>query len=308
MIRKILIVIFCLVLSTVFSVSIEFLLQSTVTTNVVTVFDVAATFTGIDETILKDLKLVYLPDNASYDIDVRYILMELSKVATDIIATPTSGTIWVSNVKELYPSTLTEDLAQEIAIQTILSKLPPEAEATITTVEGTITRHDKFSVNVIDTKTNTYFVRFSLLKEEMPVGYYDVTVYVKNIKRVFLAARKINYGEIVTEKDLIPSEINDYSLFGTVVDLSELPMIAKKDFEVGEPVFREYLQPLPYVVKGQIVEGYVKINNIVVKTKYMVLENGNLGDAIKAENMKTKEKVVGIVEEGPLLHVIYKIK
>ena len=304
MIKKCFLFCLFLVFSTLFSISIEFLPQATVTNNVVTVFDVAATFNGIDETSLRNINLVYLPDNTSYDLDVRYVLLELSKIATDLVATPTNGTIWISNVKSQNPSTLTESLAKEIALESVLSKLSLQSEATILSVEGTITKHENFSVDILNTKTGTFVVRFNLFEKGSLTGFYSLNIFAKHLRKVYVATRDIYFGELVVSDYLIETYINDLNVFGTNIKLSDLPMIAKKNIKVGEPVFKEYLQTIPYTVKYQIIEGFVIINGVLVKAKFKLLEGGNIGDVVKAENIETGKIVIGIIEEGPRLFIV----
>lgn len=304
MFKKILLALFVLVFSTIFSLNIQFLSQATVTHNVVTVFDLAATFNGIDEKSLKNLNLVYLPDNSSYDLDIRYVLLELSKIATDIVATPTNGTIWISNVKSHDTSTLTVDLAKEIAFESVLSNLPPQSEATILSIEGTITNHDNFSVEIINTENDTYVVKFNLFENGLITGFYKLDIFVSHLRKAYVANRDIYFGEFVVPEYLTETYINDLDIFGTNFELSDLPMIAKKNIKVGEPVFKEYLQTVPYSVKFQIIEGYVVINGVIVKAKFRLLEDGKIGDAVKAENIETGKIVIGIIEEGPKLFIL----
>ncbi|MBO8161495.1 MAG: flagellar basal body P-ring formation protein FlgA [Thermosipho sp. (in: Bacteria)] len=306
--KRITLILLLLSFTLLFSFNIEFKQQATVTTNVVTVFDIAATFTGIAEEVLKDISLVYLPDNSSFDLDVRYILLKLTELSTQIIATPTMGTVWVSNVFKLPAATLTVDIANKIAVKTILAQYPYSAEATITSVNGTITDHDSFVLNILDLKNGNYLIKFLQKKDGIYIGEYDLTVYVKNMRKVYIAKRKISFGEVVTAEDLMEVVINDYSLFGHTFNLEELPMISRKNIEIGEPVFREYLEKLPYVVKGQIIDGYLQFNGVKVSSRFQVLENGSIGDVIKAKNIYTNQIVICYVESGPKLKIITNLK
>jgi len=98
--------------------------------------------------------------------------------------------------------------------------------------------------------------------------------------------------------------INDLNMFGTNIKLTELPLVAKKNFKAGEPIFKEYLQKIPYTVENQIIEGYVIVNGVLVKAKFKLLEDGDVGEAVKAINIETGKIVVGIIEEGPKLFIL----
>lgn len=291
-----------------FSMYIQFLDVATVTANNVTVFDVAATYTEIDATSLKNIVLAYIPEDTSIDINIKYILQRLSRVATKIEATPTFG-----NIKVVFPkiltdestdSTLTYEYAKELSKKLVLSKLPPNSTVEIVSTYGKIVEHDNFNYDVIESVGGSFLVRFSLKQNGRTRGYFNVNLIAQCIRKIPVAARNINYGEQIDKDDIVFSDVNVLELNGTPVDISKLPMISKKYFKIGDPVFEEYLEEVPDVVVGQIIFGYVELPGVTVQVMLRALESGKIGDVIKARNIDSGKIVVGVIVEGPMLKVL----
>ncbi|QTA38284.1 flagellar basal body P-ring formation protein FlgA [Thermosipho ferrireducens] len=291
---------------------IEFLPFATVTTNVVTVYDVSATYVTFDATTLRNIILAYIPENGKIDISVKYILQRLSRVTSDIEATPTEGFISVSYspvvVSESTSSTLTVEKAYKMAKNLVLSSLPEGAYATITSSYGTIVEHDNYSIKLLGGAVGNFLVRFSLKKSGRTVGYYNINLKAELFRKIPVAARNINYGEQVTDKDIIRKSVNILSLHGTPVNVSELPMIARKSFKEGEAILKEYLDKIPDVVTGQLLIGIVELPGVKVTALLRAMEDGNIGDVIKARNVDTGKLVYGIIVKGPLLRVLEVLK
>ncbi|MBT1247784.1 MULTISPECIES: flagellar basal body P-ring formation chaperone FlgA [unclassified Thermosipho (in: thermotogales)] len=291
-----------------FSMFIQFLDFSTVTTNSITVYDVAATFTGIDATSLKNITLAYIPEDTTLDVNVKYVLQRLSRVATQIEATPTFGYIKVYFppvlTNESTTATLTEDFAKELSKKLVLSRLPDGATVKIVSTYGSIVQHDNFDYDVIESIGGSFLVRFSLKEKGRTRGYFNVNLIAEYIRKIPVAARNINYGEQIKKGDIVYSDINILSLHGTPVDISKLPMISKKYFKIGEPIYEEYLEEIPDVVVGQLVFGYVELPGVKVHALLRAMESGNVGDVIKARNVDTGKIVYGLVVKGPMLKVV----
>ncbi|WP_126993227.1 flagellar basal body P-ring formation chaperone FlgA [Thermosipho globiformans] len=290
------------------SMYIQFLDVATVTRNEVTVFDVAATYTQIDATSLQNIVLAYLPENSSTDINIKYILQRLSRVATQIEATPTVGVVKVvfPNLltSESSMSTLTVEQALKIATESALSMLPVNSTVEVTSTYGKIVEHDNFDYDVIQSVGGSFLVRFALKKDGRTVGYFNVNLIGKCIRKIPVAARNINYGDQVNLDDVTFADVNIFSLRGTPLDVSKLPMISRKYFKVGEPLFEEYFERVPDVVVGQVIVGYVELPGVIVKTMLRALESGNVGDVIKARNIESGKIVYGLIVEGPMLKVV----
>lgn len=310
MIYKVKTIVFFLLFIPIFvgAVYIQFLDVSTVTTNTVTIYDVTATFTGIDATSLKNITLAYIPENTSIDVNIKYVLQRLSRVATQIEATPTFGYIKVYFptilTNESTKATLTEDIAKDLSLKIVLSKLPKGAKVEISSLYGFIVPHDDFKYDVIESPGGSFLVRFSLIKEGKIRGYFNVNLIAEYIRKIPVAARNINYGEQIKRDDVVFSDVNVLSLHGTPVDVSRLPMVAKKYFKVGEPIFEEFLEKVPDVVVGQLIFGYVELPGVKVHALLRAMESGNVGDVIKARNVDSGKIVYGVIVEGPMLKVV----
>jgi len=138
------------------------------------------------------------------------------------------------------------------------------------------------------------------------ISYVTLQLRLVSLRKVVVAARRINYGEIISKEDLEYARVNVFDVTGTYMkNLEEcVGKKARKMFNEGEVILQEFLEKTPDVVRGQIILAYVEFPGIKVMSLVRSMENGWIGETIAARNLETGRLVYGILEEGPFLRVL----
>jgi len=138
------------------------------------------------------------------------------------------------------------------------------------------------------------------------ISYVTLQLRLVSLRKVVVAARRINYGEIISKEDLEYARVNVFDVTGTYMENLEecVGKKARKMFNEGEVILQEFLEKTPDVVRGQIILAYVEFPGIKVMSLVRSMENGWIGETIVARNLETGRLVYGILEEGPFLRVL----
>ncbi|HDG62070.1 MAG TPA: flagellar basal body P-ring formation protein FlgA [Thermotoga sp.] len=138
------------------------------------------------------------------------------------------------------------------------------------------------------------------------ISYVTLQLRLVSLRKVVVAARRINYGEIISKEDLEYARVNVFDVTGTYMENLEecVGKKARKMFNEGEVILQEFLEKTPDVVRGQIILAYVEFPGIKVMSLVRSMENGWIGETIAARNLETGRLVYGILEEGPFLRVL----
>lgn len=138
------------------------------------------------------------------------------------------------------------------------------------------------------------------------ISYVTLQLRLVSLRKVVVAARRINYGEIISKEDLEYARVNVFDVTGTYMENLEecVGKKARKMFNEGEVILQEFLEKTPDVVRGQIILAYVEFPGIKVMSLVRSMENGWIGETIAARNLETGKLVYGILEEGPFLRVL----
>ena len=163
---------------------------------------------------------------------------------------------------------------------------------------------ENFSIRItkISQSRLSVFIKF----QGKRISYVTLQLRLVSLRKVVVAARRINYGEIISKEDLEYARVNVFDVTGTYMkNLEEcVGKKARKMFNEGEVILQEFLEKTPDVVRGQIILAYVEFPGIKVMSLVRSMENGWIGETIAARNLETGRLVYGILEEGPFLRVL----
>ena len=137
-------------------------------------------------------------------------------------------------------------------------------------------------------------------------SYVTLNVVLRKERNVVVLKRNINVGDVIKE-DFVTVERRDiFEINGEpFYDISEVVgMVSRRYLRVGAVLTRNMLENPPDVIKGQIVPAYVDLGSIKVSTFVEVVENGYLGETVKAMNIESRKYVFGKVEKGPVLRIL----
>ena len=163
---------------------------------------------------------------------------------------------------------------------------------------------ENFSIRItkISQSRLSVFIKF----QGNRISYVTLQLKLSSLRKVVVAARRINYGEVISKEDLEYARMNVFDVTGTYIENMEecIGKKARKMFNKGEVILQEFLEKTPDVVRGQIILAYVEFPGIKVMSLVRSMENGWIGETIAARNLETGKLVYGILEEGPFLRVL----
>lgn len=137
-------------------------------------------------------------------------------------------------------------------------------------------------------------------------SYVTLNVVLKKERNVVVLKRNINVGDVIKEDFVTVEERDIFEINGEpFYNVSEVVgMVSKRYLRSGTVLTKNMLEHPPDVVKGQIVPAYVDLGSIKVSTFVEILENGHLGETVKAMNVESRKYVFGRVEKGPVLRIL----
>jgi len=121
-----------------------------------------------------------------------------------------------------------------------------------------------------------------------------VNIALERLQSVVVATTIVSPGELLSSSSVTIKQI-DVNRLRTSTFLQPDQIIgarAKKRMREGSIITRNMLC---FVCKGDRVTISASINGLSIKTKGMALEDGNVGDAIKIENVTTDKVIVATV-------------
>ncbi|KHC91805.1 flagella basal body P-ring formation protein FlgA [Thermotoga sp. Mc24] len=139
-----------------------------------------------------------------------------------------------------------------------------------------------------------------------PDTYVTLNMLLRKERNVVVLKRNINVGDVIKEEDVKLEKRNVFEIYGEpFFDVSEVVgKISRRYLKEGTVLTADMLKDPPDVVKGQVVPAYVDMGSIKVTTFVEVLENGYLGETVRAMNVESKKYVFGRVERGPVLRIL----
>lgn len=132
-----------------------------------------------------------------------------------------------------------------------------------------------------------------------------VPVKIKTYKKVLAATRALRKGEILTESDikLIKYDISSLS-YGYFEDIKLGEGMKVKRHVLADTVLTPSMLKKPHVItRGQKVSILAHSGRMQVRMMGKALSNGAIGDRIKVMNMKTRQKIEGVVTSSAEIKV-----
>ncbi|PLV60343.1 flagellar basal body P-ring formation chaperone FlgA [Thermotoga sp. KOL6] len=142
-----------------------------------------------------------------------------------------------------------------------------------------------------------------------PDSYVTLNMVLQKERNVVVLKRNINVGDVIKEEFVALEKRNVFELYDEpFYDVSDVVgKVSKRYLREGTVLTKKMLKDPPEVVRGQIVPAYVALGGIKVSTFVEVLENGYLGETIRAMNVESRKYVYGKVERGPVLRILLEV-
>lgn len=117
----------------------------------------------------------------------------------------------------------------------------------------------------------------------------------RSIKRiVYVATKFIQKGSIITE-DMIKEKVIENDMPYTISKEEIIGKITTKAIYPGQIITNSHITEEPLVKKNQEVEVIRRIDNLVVSTIFIALQDGYLGQTIRLRNPISFKEIVGTV-------------
>lgn len=265
--------------------------------------------TDVPKEVLDKIVVAYLPANSSITLTKKY-LYNLLKKRVGIIDVNIDDVSVVIEAKsenrvldEVKKNTISEETISDLVLKELYKHYPEGTTFNLKSQTGKIIDNDAYSIAVYATTKSSPFVRVTLQKGGRTVGYVTMQYSAILLRKVAVANRKIEKGEIIGINDVRYEEVNIYSLTKIPVFEEDLPMMATKVFSKDELIDMKYLSEVPLIVKGQIVKAYSNIGGISVSILAQALENGYVGNVIRVKNLDNGSIINGTVEEDGTIKV-----
>jgi len=303
------IVMFFVISVAIFSYSVSF--KSTITTSggPVTMLElVEASGTDIPKEILEKTIVAYVPVNSSLSLSKKYLANLLKRrvrsveVQVDDIPVIIQAKPQESTAQSSSGQMLSEASISEVVLNELIKYYPQETKFNLKNQVGHIVEHDNYFLFVQVLNKSSPFVRVSLKKGTRTVGYISLQYEAILLRKVAVASRKIEKGEIIGVKDVEYVEANVLALSKVPVFEEDLPLLADRLFSKGEILDMRYLKDVPIVIKGQFVKAYSVVGGVVVSILVQALEHGYEGNVISIKNIDNGSIIRGTVQsDGTVL-------
>ncbi len=265
--------------------------------------------TDVPKETLDKIIVAYLPANSSITLTKKYLYNLLKKrvgiidVEIDDIPVVIEAMSGNEMSNEEKKNEISEDTINEVVLKELHTHYPDGTTFNLKSQTGKVIDHDSYSITVYATTKSSPFVRVTLQKGGRIVGYVTLQYNAILLRKVAIANRRIEKGEIIGINDVRYEEVNIYSLTKIPTLEEDLPMMANKVFSKDEVIDMKYLSEVPPVIKGQIIKAYSNIGGISVSILAQALENGYIGNVIRIKNQDNGSIINGTVEEDGTIKV-----
>lgn len=150
-------------------------------------------------------------------------------------------------------------------------------------------------------QVGTVLFRITLSKGN-EVKTINISGKIRAFGRIYQSIRDLNRHSLINENDFI---LVEKELTSDEVVLGHMPRETRstKIIKTGEVLEKNHLQPLPLVIKENIVQVMVRGGNITVKMTGIAWKDGWLGDQITVFNSTSEKKFQGRVIGPNLVEV-----
>ncbi len=294
-----------------FSYSVSF--KSTVTTSggPVTMLElVEASETDVSKDVLERIIVAYVPVNSSLSLNKRYLVNLIKKRVGNVEAQIDDVPIVIEaksqeiTTQGVIGQVLTADNINEVVLNELSKRYPEGTQFKLKNQIGQIIDHDNYSLFVQVSSKASPFVRITLKKGNRTVGYISLQYEAILLRKVAVASRKIERGEVIGARDVVYNEVNVLALNKVPVFEEDLPLLADKVFTKGEILDMRYTKDVPTVIKGQVVKAYSIVGGVTVSVLAQALEHGYVGNVISVKNLDNGSIIKGTVQQDGTVIVL----
>ncbi|WP_448374927.1 flagellar basal body P-ring formation chaperone FlgA [Fervidobacterium sp.] len=271
---------------------------------------VEASQTDVPKEVLEKIIVAYVPVNSSLSLNKRYLVNLIKKRVGNLEAQIDDVPIVIEaksqeiTTQSVVGQVLTVDSINEVVLNELSKRYPEGTQFSLKNQVGQIIDHDNYSLFVQVSNKASPFVRIALKKGNRTVGYISLQYEAILLRKVAVASRKIERGEIIGVKDVEYVEANILGLIKVPVFEEDLPILSDKLFTKGEVLDMRYVKDVPIVIKGQVVKAYSIVGGVVVSILAQALEHGYVGNVISIKNIDNGVIIRGTVQQDGTVMVL----
>ncbi|WP_448377253.1 flagellar basal body P-ring formation chaperone FlgA [Fervidobacterium sp.] len=271
---------------------------------------VEASQTDVPKEVLEKIIVAYVPVNSSLSLNKRYLVNLIKKRVGNLEAQIDDVPIVIEaksqeiTTQSVVGQVLTVDNINEVVLNELSKRYPEGTQFSLKNQVGQIIDHDNYSLFVQVSNKASPFVRIALKKGNRTVGYISLQYEAILLRKVAVASRKIERGEIIGVKDVEYVEANILGLIKVPVFEEDLPILSDKLFTKGEVLDMRYVKDVPIVIKGQVVKAYSIVGGVVVSILAQALEHGYVGNVISIKNIDNGVIIRGTVQQDGTVMVL----
>jgi len=271
---------------------------------------VEASQTDVPKDVLEKIIVAYLPVNSKLSLNKRYLVNLIKKRIGNVEAQIDDVPIVIEaksqevTTQSVVGQVLTVENINEVVLNELSKRYPDGTQFKLKNQIGQIIDHDNYSLFVQVLNKASPFVRITLKKGNRTVGYISLQYEAILLRKVAVASRKIEKGEIIGVKDVEYVEANILGLIKVPVFEEDLPILSDKLFTKGEVLDMRYVKDVPIVIKGQIVKAYSIVGGVVVSILAQALEHGYVGNVISIKNIDNGVIIRGTVQQDGTVMVL----
>jgi len=141
-------------------------------------------------------------------------------------------------------------------------------------------------------------IEVAVFSNESLIKKFLTTVRFKTFDNMVVAKSQLNKLNRISGDQVLIQRIESTTIkrmfFRNLEDVFNLQ--TKRIVQKGKPIFFDMVE-LPFLVtRGDILKIVVKLKNLEVSATGKALQGGRIGDMIKVENLSTRKKLVGTIQ------------
>lgn len=266
--------------------------------------------TDVDTPTLEKIIVAYVANGTKLTLNKKYLVNLLKRYVGAIDAKIDDTPVLIKADKTAIENVVTfkkiieKDKVSDLILEELYKYYPLDTKFNLKWQAGNIVEHDDYTITIQLSNKALPFVRIALRKSNRIAGYLTFQYEAILLRKVGVAKRKIERGEVIGINDVEFLEQNIYTMNKIPVFYEDLPIMADKVFQKGEILDAKYTKDVPNVIKGQILKAISIVGGVRVSTLVQALENGYVGNVINVKNLDTGMIIKGIVQEDGTVVVL----
>ena len=163
---------------------------------------------------------------------------------------------------------------------------------------------EPLTVNILELPTAgvtpSFIVRFQLCTARENLGTWQAAVQAHVWRETWVAHGTLRRGEPVNQADVVRERCDVLNLREALAEFStdDSNLELAEPVSAGMPLLARMIKPRPVIHRGQITNAYVQDGTLSITTKVEALEDGALGQTIRARNPVSRRDLSGRVLDG----------